>query len=120
MLAPHGFRRGVVIWIPFRRTEIPAGWRRLTVGTHFTRTGFVRIENQEYHKKWNERARRARKKFLSFPESEVRIELVDRNTFIEAFKKIKVKHLFKSDYIRYYRTMADIGGDSIRSYVCYK
>lgn len=118
MLAPHGFRRGIVIWIPFRRTKIPAGWKRLTVGTHFTRTGFVRIENREYYKKWNERAKRARKKFLSYSH-DIRIELVDPETFIQAFQSVKVRHLFKSDYIKYYRTMTDIGKGSIRSYVCY-
>ena len=120
LLKSHGFVRGFVIWIPFRRTEIPPGWRKLAVGTHFTRTGFVRITDSGYYKKWNERARRARKKFLSFDSSEVRIELVDQQSFIEAFKAVKVKHLFKSDYIRYYRAMSNIDANFVRSYVCYR
>jgi hypothetical protein len=120
LLQSNGFHRGFVIWIPFRRTDIPVGWRKLAVGTHFTRTGFVQIENQEYYKKWNERARRARKKFLSLDSSEIRIELVDKEAFIDAFKKIKVKHLFKSDYIAYYRAMIGIDESTIRSYVCYR
>lgn len=120
LLKVHGFTRGFVIWIPARRIDIPTGWRKLAIGTHFTRTGFTHIENHEYYKKWNERARRARKKFLSFPESEVRIELVNKETFIEAFQAVKVKHMFKSDYIRYYRAMMEAGPDSVRSYVAYK
>lgn len=120
LLEPHGFKRGFAIWIPANRTDIPKGWRKLAIGTHFTRTGFVRIENREYYKKWNERARRARKKFLSFAGSEIHIELVDEETFADAFRKTKVKHLFKSDYIRYYRSMVSAGKDSIRSYVCYR
>jgi hypothetical protein len=120
LLKEHGFTRGFVIWIPFRRTEVPVGWRKLAIGTHFTRTGFTHIENNEYYKKWNERARRARKKFLSFSESEVRIELVDEETFVKAFKAVKVKHMFKSDYIKYYRAMMEAGSDTVRSYVAYQ
>lgn len=118
ILEPHGFTRGIVIWIPFRLREIPKGWKKLAIGTHFTRTGFTYIENHEYYKKWNERARRARKKFLS--QTEVHIELVDQETFIAAFKAVKVKHMFKSDYIRYYKALTDIDASSVRSYVCYK
>lgn len=124
LLSPFGFKRGVAIWIPFRRTDIPAGWRKLAIGTHFTRTGYVTIEDHEYHKKWNERARRARKKFLSFltPGSteHIHIELVDQETFVRAFQAVKVKHMFKSDYIRYYRAMKSLGTSSVRSYVCYR
>ena len=50
---------------------------------------------------------------------QMRIELVDRETFIQAFKVTKVRHLFKSDYITYYRAMTGIGEKSVRSYVCY-
>jgi len=120
MLASHGFVRGIAIWIPFRRTDIPKGWRKLAIGTHFTRTGFTHIENHEYYKKWNERARRARKKFLSNDPEEIQIRLVDEKAFVEAFRKVKVKHLFKSDYIKYYEAMISSGKDSIRSYVCYQ
>lgn len=118
LLTSHGFVRGFVIWVPFRRTNIPQGWRKLAVRTHFVRTGFVRIENYEYYKKWNERARRARKKFLS--RTDVRIELVDREAFTKAFQTVKVKHLFKSDYIRYYRAMTETEENAVRSYVCYR
>lgn len=118
LLRTHGFTHGMVIWVPFRKREIPKGWRRLAITTHFTRTGFVKIEGDEYYKKWNERARRARKKFLAH--ADVRIELVNQKTFIEAFQTVKVRHFYKSDYIKYYRSMTDIDASSIRSYVCYQ
>jgi hypothetical protein len=119
LLKEHGFKRWFAIWIPFRRTEIPAWWKKLAVSTHFTRTGFSRLENSEYYKKWNERARRARKKFLSFESPTIHIDQVDADCFVQAFQKVKVKHLFKSDYIRYYKAMTDIDASSVRSYVCY-
>ncbi len=124
LLAPYGFTRGFVIWVPFRRTAIPVGWRKLVVGTHFTRTGYIEIDGSEYYKKWNERARRARKKFLSLISGEnhedIHIDMVDEETFVQAFQQVKVKHLYKSDYVRYYRAMKSLGGDSVRSYVCYQ
>ena len=75
------------------------------IGTHFTRTGFVQIENQQYYEKWNERARRARKRFFSYVTGKntenIHIEQVDQEAFVQAFKQVRVKHLYKSDYIRY-------------------
>lgn len=113
----RGFRHGMMIWVPYRRTDIPPGWRKLWLPTHFTRTGYSILEGPDYYKKWNERARRARKKFLA--QTEVRIELVSPEVFIEAFGKTKVKHPYRSDYIKYYRTMASIDQTQIRSYLAY-
>lgn len=118
-LRGHGLQHGMIIWVPYRRTEIPEGWRSLWLSTHFTRTGFTVLDRgDEYYKKWNERARRARKKFLAQPDS-IRIELVTPAVFIEAFRRVKIKHPYKSDYIRYYDSMSSIDPSSIRSYVCY-
>ena len=116
-LRERGFRHGMLIWVPCRRTEIPVGWRKLWIPTHFTRTGYCVLENSEYFKKWNERARRARKKYLA--QTEVRIELVTPERFIDAFKKVRVKHPFKSDYIKYYSSMTAISTSLVRSYVAY-
>lgn len=72
----------------------------------------------EYYKKWNERARRARKKYLAHIDT-VRIELVSPVQFVEAFRRVKVKHPYKKDYIRYYDSMTSIDPGSIRNYVAY-
>lgn len=83
--------------------------------THFVRAN-VTILQKEYWKKWNERAKRSRKKFLN---SWCDIQQVDNKNFIEAFKKTPVRHLFKKDYISYYSQMYDIEPSSIRSYLVY-
>ncbi|MDP2104104.1 MAG: GNAT family N-acetyltransferase [Candidatus Gracilibacteria bacterium] len=117
LLAPHGWTHGMVIWIPFQRRDIPPGWRKLAVATHFTRIGFVRIDDEKYSTKWNERAQRARKKFLAH--ADIRIESVDPDAFIKAFSAAKVRHLFKSDYVKYYQKLTSINAKSVRSYLCY-
>ena len=104
-LRKHGFRRGIVIWIPWRTEAVPKGWRRLLVpGAHFSTTGFTTL-SPEYWKTWNERARRSRKKFLQNPDISVRS--ADPDAFCAAFRATKVKHMFTSDYIRYYRSMVE-------------
>lgn len=114
LLKSMGFGPGFVIWIPARREEIPKGWRKMWIRTHFTQSGFTVIDSPDYHKKWNERARRARKKFLA---SGAEIAEVSDFEFMEAFRSTQVKHLYKSDYIKYYRTMAAIAPNDVKSYV---
>jgi hypothetical protein len=57
----------------------------LLLNSHFTTTGFTVLEDENYYKKWKERARRARKKFLADPE--MRIELFNTKDFQEIYKK---------------------------------
>ena len=112
----HGFEHDICIWVPWRRKEIPSGWRKLWVSSHFQENGFTILDNEDYTKKWNERAKRARKKFLA---SWAIIREVDAETFSLAFKNTRVKHLYKNDYIKYYKHMAWIDPTSVRSLLCY-
>jgi hypothetical protein len=112
-----GFKRGIVIWVPWKATEIPKKWRRLMIpGSHFVTTGFS-ILTEEYYKKWNERAKRARKKFLANPE--LRIELVHSEQMAEAFLATKVKHQFKADYVRFLRNMCAVDESAVRCFLAY-
>lgn len=111
----HPLGHGILIWVPWRRTDIPPHWKKLYLSSHFKENGFTTLD-ENFQKKWNERARRAHKKFLK---SKAEIRLVDENTFIDAFKKTRVRHLFKSDYIKFYKDMMAIDPSSIRSWVCY-
>ena len=104
-----------IIWIPEKRTEIPAWWRRFLMQTHFMYANVTFLQ-KEYWKKWNERAQRARKKFLL---SWVIIKQVERSVFIDAFKKTPVRHIFKSDYIRYFKELTEVDETSVRAYVAY-
>ncbi len=114
LLKSMGFGPGFVIWIPARRSDVPKGWRSMWIRSHFTQTGFTVIDSPDYRKKWNERSRRAAKKFLS---SGAEIKEVSDFEFMEAFRSTPVKHLYKKDYIKYYRTMAAIAPSDVKSYV---
>lgn len=105
-----------IIWIPEKRVDIPKGWKRFLMQTHYVYANVTRLE-PNYWNKWNERAKRARKKFLS--QTEVVIKQVKRDVFIEAFKKTPVGHMFKRDYISYYTQLTEVNEKSVRSYVAY-
>lgn len=113
-LKSMGFGPGFVIWIPARRPEIPRGWKKMRIRSHFMQTGFTVLDSPDYFRKWNERARRAYKKFLA---SGAGVEEVSDFEFMEAFRSTPVRHLYKRDYIKYYRTMAAIAPESVKSYV---
>lgn len=102
-----------IIWIPERITDKPKWWKRFYMQTHFVNAN-VTILEQNYYKKWSERAQRARKKFLN---SWCIIQQVEPHKFIEAFQKTPVSHIFKRDYIEYYKKMTDIEPKNIRSYI---
>lgn len=112
----NGIHHALLVWVPNGRTDIPLGWRRLWLSEHFRETGINVLDGTDYTKKWNERARRARKKFLS---SGATLRLVSPEEFIDAFRKTKVKHWYKSDYIRYYKKMIEIDPSSVRQWLCY-
>lgn len=105
----------MVTWIPYSRTDVPTGWKRLYLTDHFRETGY-NILDSDYRKQWNERSRRAIKKF---EKSGAEVRSVDADTFIEAFKGTRVKHWYKSDYIRYYRKIVAINPSKIRQWLVY-
>jgi hypothetical protein len=104
-----------IIWIPVTRTDIPAGWRKLWLTSHYVTTWIVTLD-EEYWKKWNERSRRARKKYQ---QNGVEIKMVSPHEFVEGFKETPTKHAFKKDYIKYYTHITTINPKNIRSYVAY-
>lgn len=71
---------------------------------------------ESYLSSWNDRAKRARKKFLA---SGSRIESVKPEVFVEAFRTTKVKHWYKSAYISYYKRMVAIDATKIRQWIAY-
>lgn len=116
-LKASGVKHAMVAWIPYSLQEKPIGWRRLYLTDHFQCTGFTRIDDvEDYTKKWNDRAKRARKKFNN---SWAEVRLVDRDTFITAFRNTKVKHWFKSDYISYYKKITAVDPSAIRQWIVY-
>jgi hypothetical protein len=115
LLVSVGFKRGIVLWIPAHNDEIKKPWREMMIpGGHFTLTGIGRATAQ-YWMQWNERARRARKRFLE--QDEVEIVEVTKQEFVVAFSTTQVKHAFRSDYIRYFTKMYDINESTVRSFL---
>jgi len=115
-LKSSGVKHAMVTWIPYSRSEIPKGWRRLWLTDHFQETGYTTVQ-ENYRSKWNERSRRAIKKF---EKSGAEVKIVDAETFIEAFKKTQVKHWFKNDYIRNYKRIRAFAPEKVRQWLVYK
>lgn len=114
-LKENGMKHGVITWIPYSRTDIPKGWRRMWINDHFQETS-VNILDAHYRKKWNDRGRRAIKKF---EKSGAEVRAVDPETFVEAFRATRVKHWFKSDYISNYKRISKYDPSKVRQWCVY-
>ncbi|MDD5770377.1 MAG: hypothetical protein PHE25_05400 [Candidatus Gracilibacteria bacterium] len=116
-LKKDGFKRGFVIRVPYSDINIPKGWRKLRLNSHFTTSGYTDLEN-EYYKKWKERSKRSRKKFLENPD--MSIKLVDTETFQKHYKEAKTSQPYKSSFMKYHKTISlfDDNG-SIKNILCY-
>ena len=108
-------KHGMVTWIPYSRQDIPLWWKRLWLTDHFHVTSVNLLDNN-YTSKWNERARRALKKY---EKSGAEIKMVDSETFIKAFKDTRVKHWFKSDYINNYKRIRAFDPEKVRQWIVY-
>jgi hypothetical protein len=106
----------MVTWIPYSETQISDTWRRLYLTDHFQETS-VNILDADYQKKWNDRARRALKKYQK---SGAEVRNVSPEVFVDAFKKSKVKFWsFKNDYIRNYKRIQSFAPDKVRQWLVY-
>ena len=112
-------KHAMVTWIPYSRSDIPTWWRRLYLTDHFQETSVNEL-TQDYKSKWNDRARRALKKY---EKSGAEVRAVDADTFIEAFKKSHVKtwnyKMIKNDYIRNYKRIRSFAPDKVRQWLVY-
>ncbi len=118
LLKKLGFKHGIVIWVPWKTVTIPKPWRRLMIpGSHFITTGFTTL-TADYSKKWNDRAKRARKKFLANPD--LSIKQVSSEVMAEAFLSTKVTHAFKKDYVRYLRSLCSVDESTVRCFLAYQ
>lgn len=112
------FKHWLLIWIPYSRTEIPKWWRRLFLNTHFTTTWFSKIEDEFYYKKWSERAKRARKKFLQ--NQDLRIEIVSNDVFSKYYKETKAKQPMKCSFVKYHKDLSNLDDNNdLRNILCF-
>ncbi len=112
------FKRWMLIWIPYSRTDIPTWWRKLWLNSHFTTTWFTILENEDYYKKWKERSRRARKKYLTNPHLSIR--QVNHDEFQKYYTELKIKQPFKKSFRWYHKDISSFDNRwSIRNIVCF-
>lgn len=117
-LRKNWFKHWLIIWIPYSKVNKPVWWRNLWLNSHFTTTWFTRIDDEFYYKKWKERSRRARKKFLD--NKDLTVELVDMNTFQKYYKEAKISQPYKSDFMRYHRTISNLDDkNDIKNMICF-
>lgn len=118
-LKAEGIKHGIVMWIPYSRTDIPKSWRHMWINDHFQETS-VNILSQNwgtwYRDKWSERARRSLKKF---EKSGAEVRSVDTDTFVQAFEATRVKHWFKSNYISNFKRISKNDPTKIRQWLVY-
>jgi hypothetical protein len=140
------FKHAFVVWIPYGEVKIEKPWRRLYFTDHFEETGFseldirdkiweIREESTEkenldpshrsslmshlsapYLFSWNDRSKRARKKFLALWAT---VKEVSPEIFAEGFRTTRVKHWYKWAYISYYKRMVSIDASKIRQWLAY-
>lgn len=109
-------KHGMITWIPYRISDKPEWWRRLYLTEHFQNTGYTTLDDGDYKKHWNDRAKRAQKKFLASGDE---IRSASASDFIDAFRKTKVKHPYRSEYISYYKKISAIDPESVRQWIVY-
>lgn len=118
LIKKNWFTHGIIIWVPYSRKEIPTWWKKLYLNSHFTTTWFSEIFDEFYYKKWKERAKRARKKFLENPDLE--IKLVDKDTFGKIYWETKTSQPFKKSFMKYHREISNFDDkNEIKNMVCY-
>ena len=117
-------KHGLLIWIPWKKipekSRLKSGkWKYLYAATHFQHTGFWFIW-ENYWKNWNERAKRARKKFLEIQkEKKIEIRSVDTNTWKSAFLEAKIHIPLRADFARFYSDISACAGKDMENYLCY-
>lgn len=132
-----GLKHAFVVWIPYGISLIPKSWKRLWFTDHFEETGYAELLYPEtetwknidtkqssreklptpvYLISWNDRSRRARKKFLA---SGATVKAVTSEEFSHSFRTTKVKHWYKSAYISYYNRMVSLDASKIRQWLAY-
>lgn len=118
LIKKNWFTHGMIIWVPYSRKEIPTWWRKLYINSHFTTTWFSEISDEFYYKKWKERAKRARKKFLENPDLE--IKLVDKDTFLKIYWETEISQPFKKSFMKYHREISNLDDkNEIKNMICY-
>lgn len=108
-----GLKHGIIIWIPWRKLPDRLflkknSWHRLFAATHFQHTGIGKVEN-EYWRNWNERAKRARKKFLEWSIQEhFEIIQIDDDRWRKEFLSAKIRIPLKGSFAQFHEKISSL------------
>lgn len=116
LLQSAGSGHGLVIWIPWRRADLPAGWRYLPFLSFAPGRGFTILENDHYAQKWTQRAQRALKKFDQV--NDLSIYPVTKESFLDKLQNSDFRGNLKAIYSRYYRLLTQANPGPSRNWLC--
>lgn len=117
-LKENWFKRWFIIWIPYTRKDIPKWWKNLWINSYFTTTWFTLLTDENYFKKWKDRAKRARKKFLANPK--LIIKELNTTDFQKIYSQSKISQPFKKSFMKYHKDTSNLDVNwEIRNFICF-
>lgn len=117
-LKENWFKHWFIIWIPYTRNDIPKWWKNLWINSYFTTTWFTLLTDENYFKKWKDRAKRARKKFLA--NQNLHVKEVNTETFQKIYSESKISQPFKKSFMKYHNDASLLDEKwEIRNFICY-
>ena len=122
-------KHAFIVYIPYGDVKIPSPWRRLWFSDHFEETGYAKLAKKvdtdntsknktspAYLASWNERSRRAYKKY---EKSGATLRAVTPDLFVSAFRAAKLRTPHKWAYISYYKKMVAMDSEKIHQWIVY-
>lgn len=116
MMKDAWFWHGFMLWSPVHTMDKPKWWKKFWYPS-FCDTGFVELNDAEYFKRWKDRAKRARIKFLNNPDLKIRMAVPE--DFQKAFCSVKFDYPFKREVFRSHEKYSKTHPEALRNFLCF-